>query len=333
METKWHGGSKCGGGAVCGEEGGCKRPMFRRGGGILRWDGVTRLSDHLLALLRAFQKVCRPEGIPVPSCAAALAQTGGRRFSGEVRRACARAQARGLRLLRRMRGIAGFTAGLGVWFLAIWSGGLAAAAAPIERSDARLNILGSVEALRWEDGGAGEVARVRRRRPGGLGFGTFEAWCQGRVRAEGLSVPPAGVGEGGVFVRKNLQNHALYWNALERAGAREFQAARTRVPPSLGAVVRYFEEALGEAPVHEDAGRFRFERWEGFAWGASWRRCLVSGGGGSVCLEWWANDDFGVSELREFFEAPFFELSESMVFHQWLGFLLFINFFHDLEKS
>jgi hypothetical protein len=100
---------------------------------------------------------------------------------------------------------------------------------------------------------------------------------------------------------------------------REQGVFKSRVPPSLRAVVRYFEEALGEDPVYEAAGRVRFERWEGFSWGASWRRCLLSGGGGSVCLEWWANDDFGVSELREFFEAPFFELTESMVLHQWLG--------------
>jgi hypothetical protein len=26
-----------------------------------------------------------------------------------------------------------------------------------------------------------------------------------------------------------------------------------------------------------------------------------------------------MSELREFFEAPFFELSDSLLFHQWLG--------------
>lgn len=107
--------------------------------------------------------------------------------------------------------------------------------------------------------------------------------------------------------------------ALQRDAPLEVEASRSRVPPSLKAVVRYFEEALGEDPVYEEGGKFRFERWEGFAWGASWRRALVSGGGGAVCLEWWTNDDFGVSELREFFEAPFFELSESLVLHQWMS--------------
>jgi len=99
----------------------------------------------------------------------------------------------------------------------------------------------------------------------------------------------------------------------------EFDVGHPKAPPSLPAFVGYFREALGEDPVCESPRRFRFERWEGFPWEASWRRCILSGVGTAVCLEWWANDDFGMSELREFFEAPFFDLADSLLFHQWLG--------------
>ena len=65
--------------------------------------------------------------------------------------------------------------------------------------------------------------------------------------------------------------------------------------------------------------RYRFERWTGFSWGTSWRRALLLGMDQGLSLEWWASDDFGVSELREFFEAPFFDLSESLLLHSWLS--------------
>ncbi len=36
-------------------------------------------------------------------------------------------------------------------------------------------------------------------------------------------------------------------------------------------------------------------------------------------MDWMTNDDFGLSELREFFEAPFFRRWESLRFYRWLG--------------
>ena len=171
------------------------------------------------------------------------------------------------------------------------------------------------------------ASRVRRGRPGRLGFGTFEAWCDrgpivpeafrsvsGAVLPDSMSVGLGLVGLGMAGRASPTQEDYKFGGGLL-----ESEPVRAKGPPSLRAVVRYFEEALGEEPAYDVEGRVRFERWQGFSWGASWRRCLLSGVGGSVCLEWWANDDFGVSELREFFEAPFFELSESLVLHQWLG--------------
>jgi hypothetical protein len=92
--------------------------------------------------------------------------------------------------------------------------------------------------------------------------------------------------------------------------------------PTLEDVTSYFAEALGEVPVLEGQQKLRFERWLAFVWGNSWRRCVLSGsarGAPGVTLDWWTNDDFGLSELREFFEAPFFLRCESERFYQWLA--------------
>jgi hypothetical protein len=92
--------------------------------------------------------------------------------------------------------------------------------------------------------------------------------------------------------------------------------------PTLEEVASYFVEALGEAPVIDGPQKLRFERLLTFVWGKSWRRCVLSGGARGapgVTLDWWTNDDFGLSELREFFEAPFLRRCESVRFHQWLG--------------
>lgn len=244
----------------------------------------------------------------------------------------------------------GAAAGVGVWT----SASEKARAGALHSRDAGVVDAGAAISERGEN-----ASRARRGPRGRLGFGTFEAWCyshplgavEGGVTGRctpsvaGLQIPAvagvrvpavAGVRVPGNFTGERATITPRYLGgvtsvafqdevcfpgqgALQKDAPLEVEASRSRVPPSLKAVVRYFEEALGEDPVYEEGDKFRFERWEGFAWGASWRRCLVSGGGGAVCLEWWANDDFGVSELREFFEAPFFELSESLVLHQWMS--------------
>ena len=193
----------------------------------------------------------------------------------------------------------------------------AEAVAPLERDGRAFRVggvggVGGAFPAQGEGRGSGYGSRIRRGRPGQLWFGTFEAWClwrpDGSPQASGLQPR---VWAAGSLVPTNEE--------VLRDCFLEFEASRPKVPPSLSAVVGYFQEALGEVPVSEAPGRVRFERWEGFPWGASWRRCILSGAGGAVCLEWWANDDFGMSELREFFEAPFFELGDSLLFHQWLG--------------
>ena len=96
---------------------------------------------------------------------------------------------------------------------------------------------------------------------------------------------------------------------------------RTPVP-SLGEITAYFKEALGETPNTEDKCVLRFERALDFRWGLSWRRCILRSYASdprSLSLEWWTNDDFGLSELREFFEAPFFHADETRRFYRWLA--------------
>jgi len=92
-----------------------------------------------------------------------------------------------------------------------------------------------------------------------------------------------------------------------------------RVLPSFGEVASYFEEALGGPGTLVGRDVMAFVRSDPLEWGVSWRRVLLSRGGGWVHLQWFANDDFGMSELREFFEAPFFDVSESECFYRWLG--------------
>jgi hypothetical protein len=104
--------------------------------------------------------------------------------------------------------------------------------------------------------------------------------------------------------------------------AGELQWARVfgrGAPPSLEQAAGYFREALGERMIVDGPQRYRFERRTDFSWGTSWRRALLVGMEEGLSLEWWASDDFGVSELREFFEAPFFDLSESLLLHGWLS--------------
>jgi hypothetical protein len=156
------------------------------------------------------------------------------------------------------------------------------------------------------------VLALKRPRPGSIWQGPKELWCllpqareAGALRpaeAEDSDAPPAEDSPPPPYLSPLL----LFLMTL----------------PTIEEVASYFAEALGEAPVIDGPQRLRFERLLAFAWGKSWRRCVLSGearGAPGVTLDWWTNDDFGLSELREFFEAPFFSRCESVRFYQWLG--------------
>ncbi len=89
--------------------------------------------------------------------------------------------------------------------------------------------------------------------------------------------------------------------------------------PSATQLVQYFGEALGERPNWQGADVAVFQRTDCLQWGVSWRRGVVEVLPRGVGLRWLANDDFGLSELREFFEAPFFEAAETERFYRWFS--------------
>lgn len=164
------------------------------------------------------------------------------------------------------------------------------------------------------------VFAIRRPKPGRLWNGPLEAWCflpQAEVSGVSNDGPdldaPLGSDDG-------AQGPDL---GLEDVMPRPVPLLLfLRSLPTIGEVSSYFTEALGQVPVADLGCRIRYERLQVFAWGSSWRRCVLSEGARGapgVTLDWWTNDDFGLSELREFFEAPFFRQSESVRFHQWMG--------------
>lgn len=124
--------------------------------------------------------------------------------------------------------------------------------------------------------------------------------------------------------RKRLA-HLPEWvpAALRQAGAlvNEFRTESLKLDtsPNLADVREYFEDALGETPVEDAAGRLLFERWDDLDWGVSWRRGILSGLDGILYLDWLTNDDFGLSEAREFFEAPFFDAVQTRLWYTWLA--------------
>ena len=105
---------------------------------------------------------------------------------------------------------------------------------------------------------------------------------------------------------------------VEQVSELRMESLRMDVTPNLADVRAYFEEALEEAPVLDAAGRLRFERWDNVHWGVSWRRGVLSSLDGVLYLDWLANDDFGLSEVREFFEAPFFDAVQTRLWFTWL---------------
>jgi hypothetical protein len=157
---------------------------------------------------------------------------------------------------------------------------------------------------------------IRRPKPGCLWLEPQDAWCGPRgsesraapqrrvtLQREGATVP-CGLRVGGNTDKESyeIRNEAL----------------KLEIVSDLNDVCAYFEEALGEAPVEDDAGRLRFERTTPTHWGISWRRGVLYGLDGTLYLDWLANDDFGLSELREFFEAPFFDVAQTRLWYAWL---------------
>ena len=89
--------------------------------------------------------------------------------------------------------------------------------------------------------------------------------------------------------------------------------------PTIRQVLCFLEDSLGQVPVEEVNGRFCFDRFDFVNNGTSWRRCVLDAPLGGVRIQWTTSDDFGLSELRELFEAPFFSPDETAKLFDWLN--------------
>lgn len=143
----------------------------------------------------------------------------------------------------------------------------------------------------WEAYGERAV-RIWKAHPSRLWVGALEAWCAVEV-SDG-------------FCRCALRSGGVGPLLYERL-------------PTLRQVTGYFAEALEETPIPHGRNVYVFERMEEFEWGVSCRKARISEEDGWVRVQWCTNDDFGLSELREFFEAPFFMKEETECFYRWLG--------------
>lgn len=131
---------------------------------------------------------------------------------------------------------------------------------------------------------------------------------------EAFGTPPAfgACPREGIFLEAGLRQRSELVSGLRMEGL------RMDVTPNIADVRAYFEEALDEVPAQDAAGRLRFERWDTVHWGVSWRRGVLSSLDGVLYLDWLANDDYGLSEIREFFEAPFFDAVQTRLWFTWL---------------
>ena len=231
-------------------------------------------------------------------------RTEGNRLHGEARGSCLRGGA--IRTREREGRPARRMAFLGCLLLYL----LHPAEASEPRRAAAMEVLSGGD--RGDGGWSSGSLALKRPKPGSIWQGPKELWCRLPPERGAGALRPAEVADPGAPPEEAFPPPAylspllLFFVTL----------------PTLEEVATYFAEALGETPVIDGPQRLRFERLLAFVWGKSWRRCVLSGGprgAPGVTLDWWTNDDFGLSELREFFEAPFFRQSESVRFYQWLG--------------
>lgn len=161
------------------------------------------------------------------------------------------------------------------------------------------------------------------------GAGSCDARCTGMDDSDGAfecahdgsggTQDGSGCTQGWWGEKKDTLGCGVEWT-LSRIGAGErwaFREVLFRRMPSAHEVKAYLEDAFGQAGVEDEAGGWVFERREQFSWAISYRRARVSETSRCVRVQWCANDDFGLSELREFFEAPFFSPDETECFYRW----------------
>jgi hypothetical protein len=95
---------------------------------------------------------------------------------------------------------------------------------------------------------------------------------------------------------------------IARTSTGEYSPPAHELPFSLEAVVQYFEMSLGEAPKERSANHAVFT---GGRTGDGSFTISAAGLGSEIFVKFTVTDDYGMNLVREFFEAPFFQRTES----------------------
>jgi hypothetical protein len=112
------------------------------------------------------------------------------------------------------------------------------------------------------------------------------------------------------FAGWQLRNKVPAFSSIPvaRTTTSEYSPAAHQLPFSFEAVLQYFEMSLGQAPTERSANHVIFT---GGRIGDGLFAISAAGLGSDVLVKFTVTDDYGMSLVREFFEAPFFQWSES----------------------
>ncbi len=96
--------------------------------------------------------------------------------------------------------------------------------------------------------------------------------------------------------------------AVERALPRESPSFATRLPFTFDEVIKYFQESLGQTPQER---RFNYALFRGSNGIDHSFVIAISTNGPDLLIKFQVVDDYGMNIVREFFEAPFLQRTES----------------------
>lgn len=112
------------------------------------------------------------------------------------------------------------------------------------------------------------------------------------------------------FAGGQLRNDVPAFSSIPiaRTITREYSPAAHRLPFSFKTVVQYFEISLGHAPKERSANHAVFT---GGRIGDGLFTISAAGLGSDIFMKFTVTDEYGMNFVREFFEAPFFQWSET----------------------
>ena len=96
--------------------------------------------------------------------------------------------------------------------------------------------------------------------------------------------------------------------AVERSLSRETPSVATRLPFTFDEVIKYFQETLGQTPQESRSNYALFRGSNGIDHSFI---IAISTNGPDLLIKFQVVDDYGMNIVREFFEAPFLQWTES----------------------